>query len=198
MLIRVARLDDAPALARVIVDTGRSAHRGQVPDELLIKQPIEEAYAESERNWVRALRDIAAAANPQERIYVAEDQSGAVVGLGMGGPARDDRPEHTGEIYALYVLNGYQRHGLGRSLAQAVATHLRQLGMPALIIGCLAANAPARRFYEALGGRVIGEREFDQDGVMLPEVVYGWTDTRALVAMGDAEPAETAETDELI
>jgi len=54
--------------------------------------------------------------------------------------------------------------------------------MPALIIGCLAANAPARRFYEALGGRVIAEREFDQDGVMLPEVVYGWIDTLALVA----------------
>jgi hypothetical protein len=44
--------------------------------------------------------------------------------------------------------------------------------MPTLLIGCLAANANTRRFYEALGGHVVGERAFDEDGIMLPEVVY--------------------------
>jgi len=182
MAIRVAHMEDAPALARVIVDTGRSAHRGQMPEELLMKQSLAEAYAESEHNWARTLRDIAAGANPQERIYVAEDESRAVVGLAMGGPPRREAPDHTGEVYVLYVRESHQRRGVGRLLVQAVAAHLRRQGMPALIIGCLAANAPARRFYEALGGRVIAEREFDQDGVMLPEVVYGWIDTLALVA----------------
>ena len=69
------------------------------------------------------------------------------------------------------LLNG---QGLGRRLVQAVAAHLAQHGMTALQIGCLAANAPARGFYEAIGGRLIGERLFDEDGVMLPEVVYAW------------------------
>src|SRR5262249_31283470 len=119
MAIRVARLDDAPALARVIVDTGRAAHRGQMPEELLMKQPLEEAYAESERNWARTLREIAAAANSWERIYVAEDESGTVVGLAMGGPPRQEAAERTGEVYVLYVLESHQRHGLGRLLVQA-------------------------------------------------------------------------------
>jgi hypothetical protein len=59
--------------------------------------------------------------------------------------------------------------------------------MTAPRIGCLAAGAPARRFYEALGGRVVGEREFDEGGVMLPLVVYGRDDTRALGTIGRSE-----------
>ena len=41
-------------------------------------------------------------------------------------------------------------------------------------IGVLAANRPARHFYEAMGGSVIAEREFDEEGEMLSLVVYGW------------------------
>jgi hypothetical protein len=54
--------------------------------------------------------------------------------------------------------------------------------MIALVVGCLAANAPARRFYEALGARVVGEYEIDEYGIVLPGDTYGWADTRALLA----------------
>lgn len=179
MNIRLAQAEDADALARVIVDTGRVAHRGQMPDEALIRQPLEEAYAESARNWARTLAAIAASDAPQECIYVAEDETGAIVGLCMGGPPRQNVQAKSGEVYVLYVQESHQHRGLGRSLVRAVAAHLAQLGMTSLLIGCLAANAPARRFYEALGGRVIAERDFDQDGFMLPEVVYGWDEMSA-------------------
>ena len=56
--------------------------------------------------------------------------------------------------------------------------------MTALQIGCLAANTPARGFYEAIGGRLVSERLFDEDGVMLPEVVYEWADIQARMAKG--------------
>lgn len=179
MTVRVARAEDAPAMARVIVDTGRLAHRDHVPKELLLReQPsYEEAYAESECNWLRFLGEIADGICPRDCAYVAEDEAGAVVGLAVGGPAREPAPENTGEIRVLYVRESHQRRGFGHRLVQAVAAHLAQMGMPALRIGCLAANTPGRRFYEALGGRVIGAREFNQEGVMLPEVVYGWPDT---------------------
>jgi hypothetical protein len=59
--------------------------------------------------------------------------------------------------------------------------------MMALQIGCLAANVPARHFYEAIGGRLIGERLFDEEGVMLPEVVYEWADIEVLLSKGQPE-----------
>lgn len=171
MNIRMAQLNDAPALARVIVDTGRTAHKGQVPDEVLLQASIEEAYAESERNWTRTLCRIAEDANPRECIYVVEDEEGMVVGFAMGGPSRQDMPEQTGEVYALYVCPEHQRQGFGQRLVQTVSAHLARKGMTTLEIASLAVNAPARRFYERLGGRVIRESMFDQDGIMLPTVI---------------------------
>ena len=183
MRIRPATEADAPALARVIVDSGRAAHRGQMPDELLERVPLAEAYTESERNWLETLRAIVAEANPSEQIFVAEDAAG-VVGLAMGGPARQELLADAGEVYVLYILPEHARQGIGRQLVQRTAAHLADHGLHALQIGCLAANTSARQFYEALGGRVIAERMFDQDGTPLPEVVYGWDDMAALVDAG--------------
>lgn len=184
MRVRTATLEDAPVLARVIVDSGRAAHRGQMPDESLFKQPLEEAYAESERNWRRSIKEMADDPQPQTCLYVTEDETGAVVGLAMGGPPKEELLPNSGEVYVLYVRLEEHGRGLGRALVQAVATYLAQMGMRTLLIGCLATNTPARRFYERLGGRVVAEREFDQDGVLLPEVVYGWRDLSGLVGSG--------------
>ena len=188
MIVRAARVEDAPALARVIVDTCRSAHRDHVPEDYWQKRYGEWTYEESERNWLRSLREIARGKSPRMCIYVAENETTEVVGLAVGGPPKEKGRTNTGEIYALYVRDHYQRRGLGRRLVQAVAEHLAPLGMTALIIGCLAVNTKARRFYEALGGRVVGERTTEEHGFTLQEVIYGWSDTRTLVDTASIEP----------
>jgi hypothetical protein len=38
----------------------------------------------------------------------------------------------------------------------------------------LAANAPARRFYEHMGGGEAGSAEIDEDGEVLPATAYSW------------------------
>ena len=69
--IRPAVVDDAADLARMGVNTVRVAHRGQLPDSYLDDPPLPQAYAESERNWRRALHVIAAAPTPRERVFPA-------------------------------------------------------------------------------------------------------------------------------
>jgi ribosomal protein S18 acetylase RimI-like enzyme len=187
MFVRVARVEDAPAMARVIVDTFLSTHRGQVPDEVLAKRRQEWTYEVSERAWARALRGIAEGNSPGECAYVAEDETGGVIGLATGGPADGEVLENAGAIYALFVREGHQRRGLGRRLVQTVATQLVLAGRTSLVVGCLAANAPARRFYEALGARVVGEYEIDEYGIVLPGVTYGWADARALQVAAGSE-----------
>ena len=86
----------------------------------------------------------------------------------------------TGEVSALYVLPEHQGRGVGRRLVAAVAAHLRKHGLPALTIAVLAANAPARGFYRALGGLEVATGVTEEDGHQLPEVVYGWPDTAGL------------------
>jgi GNAT superfamily N-acetyltransferase len=97
----------------------------------------------------------------------------------MGMPA--ENMERTGEVSALYVRQNQQSRGIGRRLVQAAAMWLHEQGHTALQIGVLAANAPARKFYEAIGGAVIGEQEIDEYGFIVPGVIYGWPDIRALI-----------------
>ena len=182
MDIRVAHEADAAAMARLMVDTFLAAHRDHMPADAWARRAEEWTYAASEQSWRRTLREIAAGTLRSECIYVAIDDDGDLAGLAMGGPTEPpDRPQ-TGEVYALYVRASHQGRGLGRRLVQAVAAYLAQEGMTSLEIACLAANAPARRFYEAIGGRVVGERLLDE-GVMLPGVVYGWPDINALIML---------------
>lgn len=183
LTIRPAREADAPAMGRLMVTTYLAAHRDQMPHEVWAKRTEEWTPEVSAQGWARTLRELAADAEAPECIFVAEE-GGELLGLAMGGPAHVELLPQMGAMYLLYVWQEHQGRGLGRRLVQTVARQLAVRGMSALQIGCLAANAPARCFYEALGGRLVGERLFDQDGVMLPEVVYGWADIGSITSGG--------------
>jgi len=187
MIIRAAREADAPAMGQVMVSTYLAAHRDQMPAEAWAKRAQEWTPEVSADGWRRTLRAIATGERSQDCIYVAVEEGGELVGLAMGGPANVEELPQTGAVFALYVSRSRQGRGLGRRLVQAVAADLAQHGMNALQIGCLAANAPARRFYEGIGGRLVDERLFDDQGVMLPEVVYEWTAIEVLVTEGKPE-----------
>jgi ribosomal protein S18 acetylase RimI-like enzyme len=187
--VRAARVADAPAMARVFVDSFHTGHRGQMPDWLLETR----TYETSERGWVRTLAELSEAAAPEECVFVAEDDAVHIAGVAMCGPpkawdadekAREAQP--TGEVYALYVDPSHWRRGVGRELVRHMARFLAAHGRRRMLIGVLANNDPARRFYEAIGGRVLGQRLFDDDGVLLDEVVYVWDDGwNALCAAAD-------------
>ena len=178
MIIRLAHVEDAPAMAKVMVDTYLAAHRDQMPEEAWQKRKQEWTYAASEQGWARTITDIINGSS-QLCVYVATTEADEVVGLVVGYPTESDA--QTGEISALYVRQDHQGEGLGRRLVQAVAAHLAERGITALNIGVLAANTSARRFYEAIGGRIVSERMFDEEGFLLPEIVYGWPDIKVFL-----------------
>jgi len=177
MSIREAELRDAAAMARVSVDSYRAAHRGQIPEESLMQF----TYEESEHNWARALRELSESAEREEYIYVAENDAGNLIGAAMGGPERSNHPLYTGEIYFLYLLPSYHRRGIGRLLTISVVERLVEQGLDSLLIRVLQANAPARRFYEALGGHLVLEEQIEDRGAVLEQVAYGWTDVSVLL-----------------
>ncbi len=78
------------------------------------------------------------------------------------------------------MLEEAQGSGLGRRLVRAVAERLARAGMSSMLVWVLEAN-PACRFYEALGGVPLPERQyFERAGSRLVEVCYGWADTAPL------------------
>ena len=177
MRIREAERSDAAAMARVMVDSFRSAHRDHLPEASLTNL----SYEESERNWARALRELSETDERTEYIYVAENDAGDLIGLAMGGPERSSHPLYLGEIYVLYLLPAYYRQGIGRQLTASVVERLVEQGMDSLLIRVLKANTRARRFYEALGGQLVLEEQIENEGAVLDQVAYGWRDASALL-----------------
>jgi RimJ/RimL family protein N-acetyltransferase len=56
----------------------------------------------------------------------------------------------------------------------AAVLRLKLFGHANAMVWTLKDNARARRFYERLGGRPLGERQERIGGVDLAEVAYGW------------------------
>jgi len=140
-MVRPAALEDAEAIARVNVATWRSAYRDLLPADFLAA--LNEAnYAE---RWTRVIGE------GTSRVFVVEEPGG-IVGFASGGRERAGEHGFEGELYAIYVLDSAERRGHGRELVRAVAGALREMKLPDMIVWVLRDNAPARRFYERLGG----------------------------------------------
>jgi ribosomal protein S18 acetylase RimI-like enzyme len=124
--IRAATLHDAEPIARVHIESWRTTYKGIVPDDFLA--PL--SYAQREQFWYQMLTD------PGSRtvVYIAEGESGQVVGFASGGPERRGDPVYTGELYAIYLLAPHQGHGIGRQLAITLVIRLMQDGLTALLV----------------------------------------------------------------
>lgn len=117
-------------------------------------------------------------ANDRDFVYVAEDEDGQIVGLASGGTSQSGDPNYPGELYAIYVLQEAQGKGVGRNLFDEVVKRLARSGIHSMILWVFRDNQPSRRFYEAMGGELLYEKEFELAGTKLTEVAYGWKDTR--------------------
>jgi ribosomal protein S18 acetylase RimI-like enzyme len=176
---RLARVDDAYAIAHVHVESWQTTYPGLVPDQFLVGMRVDE-YAE---RWRRMLSGRSA-----DRATFVVEEEGRIVGFASGGREREDGARR-GELYAIYLLREAQRRGYGRALIQAVARALRERGLSSLIVWVLRDNFPARAFYEHLGGTYVGERPLDFGaGFTLIEVGYVWADTRQLIDIDEAGP----------
>lgn len=169
--IRKAAVEDAAAIARVHVRTWQSTYRGLLSDEFLDGLSIERR----EQSW----RETLAENEPLELTLVAEE-GGEVVGFANCGPEKNGDSLYRGEVYTIYVLQTAQRKGTGTELIRAAARELMARGLSSLLIWVFAEN-PFRPFYEALGGRLVGEQPVEIGEQTLTEVAYGWADTAALM-----------------
>lgn len=172
--VRQATIADAAALARVHVDTWRSTYRGIVPDDYL-------ASLSYERRTARWTEQIQATLAGKFEIIVAENDDRQIVGFVNGGPNRDDDPVYKGELYAIYILQAYQGRGIGKILVPPLAKSLLAMGFDNMLLWVFTENAPARRFYESIGGQFVRTHRFEISGVSIEEVAYGWPDIRSLL-----------------
>ena len=170
--IREARSDDSAGLATVQVDSYRAAYASLLPQDYLAHF----SYEEQEQDW----RDWVSS-HPRDVLYVAENDSGEIVGYALGRPGSSDITPYDSELVALHVRHLHQRQGIGRQLVTTLARRLMQQGCSSLMLWVAEKNS-SRLFYERLGGVLIGERtvQLGEGDIRLAEVAYGWPNIGSL------------------
>ena len=171
--IRAAIPEDATSMARVHVDSWRSTYAGIVSAEYLSSL--------SYRNREAAWKQLLTSDRPGTSYFVAETGGDDIVGFGSGGPEREGDRIYRGELYAIYILEEYQRMGLGCRLFSSVTQRLLTDGFSSMLLWVLEDNHPACRFYESLGGERVGRKTIAIGGADLVEVSYGWREVTDLV-----------------
>ncbi|WP_199880652.1 GNAT family N-acetyltransferase [Bacillus massiliglaciei] len=165
MQIRKASFSDISSLAEVHIRSWQTTYKGIIPDRYLSAMNKKNR----EKSWERNLNTL------HNITYVAETDEKQLVGFASGGPEQSHTLSYQGEIYAVYLLQNYQRRGIGKKLLTPLVQDFISKGFKDLIIWALEDN-PSCLFYEKLGGSPIEHKTMTIAGKTLAAVGYVWKD----------------------
>lgn len=178
MKVRKAEISDALGIAKVHVDTWRSAYTGKISDEYL--ESLD--FKSRELQWKERLENQKA----KQFFYVTEDELIGIIGFAVGGleqfePNLADpmTSKYEGELLAIYVLEDYQRKGIGTHLVLKVIKNLLDHGINSMLVWVLK-KSKYRTFYEKLGGKYLTESFKEIGGDKYKLISYGWEDIKQI------------------
>ncbi len=168
--VRQARIQDAPEISRIEVETWRETYPGMVADDVLIGMSAQRKSA----LWAWEL------GRAPENILVWDDGLGGLLGFGHCGRQRDPSLPYDGEVTMLYVHPDAQGNGIGRGLIAALFARLSEIGCRSALIWVVRVN-PSRFFYERLGGRLVLQRTVPVGRGSVETLGYAWDDLQAMI-----------------
>ncbi|NJK45103.1 MAG: GNAT family N-acetyltransferase [Pleurocapsa sp. SU_196_0] len=143
MNIRRATLEDAPALARVHVQSWLETYAGLLPQGVLDSITVESREQQWEQTFARA-----------NDVLIVE-LGDTVVGFASVGQPRDEGVDV--ELFTLYLLKAHQGKGWGRALWDAALEAARSRSAKTLGLWVLESN-PTRVFTNTKAGRSVNAR----------------------------------------
>ena len=79
------------------------------------------------------------------------------------------------EIKRIYLLHRFQGAGMGRRLMEQARSHALAVNLRRLVLGVYVHNREAIHFYEKLGYRAIGQRQFQIGEKLCEDLIMGLT-----------------------
>lgn len=143
MIIRSADIDDAHAIAAILVRSWQHTYTDILPKDGLENLSIDQ----HSQQWAGWLQD---ESRPVQTL-VAEDGD-KVVGFVSWGPSSDDDADPDSMmLYSIYVLPDSKSKGIGSALLEATEVDMIASGATLGTLHVLEENAPTRKFYERHG-----------------------------------------------
>lgn len=172
---RLARGSDVQAIAALHADSWRRSYRGMLSDEYLDN----DLFADRAAVWQQRFHD---AAGQLVTLTIMAELKGQI--LGFAHSVVDEDPEWGTLLDNLHVRHDTKRFGVGTRLMAETAAWLEKRDDTAgLYLWVLEGNVPARQFYDALGGRVVGRGVSHQGGANAPSLRYWWPQLGSLSSL---------------
>ena len=159
-IIRKMTKEDCYDVTHVITIAWNETYKGIVPDDIL-----DNMYLNEEERTQKAYDRF----NEKDNHKFVLEVDNKVVGYMNVGITDDVDYPNCGEIYAIYIINGYKGFGYGKEMINVGIKELKDMNCDKMIIGCLVGN-PTNEFYKHIGGKLIKQRIFEK--LKLPENVY--------------------------
>jgi L-amino acid N-acyltransferase YncA len=147
--VRAARAGDVPEIARIQVDTWRTAYKRFLPESVLAALDVETAA----QAWGAA---VAEPPSPAHHVLVATEGSSTVGFAAVGPSGEEDARPGEAAVAALLVEPRWGRRGHGSRLLAAAVDHLREDGVSRLVAWVPDGDRASAAFYESAG--------WEQDG----------------------------------
>jgi L-amino acid N-acyltransferase YncA len=156
--VRAARPGDVPEIARIQVDTWRTAYQRFLPASVLAALDVGEA----EQAWAAA---VAEPPSPAHHVLVATEGAYTVGFVAVGPSEEEDAQPGEAAVAALLVEPRWGRRGHGSRLLAAAVDILRQDGVTRLVAWIPDGDRASAGFYESAGWEPDGKtRVLEADG----------------------------------
>ena len=161
--VRKGNIEDLEEIILINKKTCKTTYNGIIDKEFLDNVSIEVTPEELKCKTEQIL-------NGNARYYVAIDNN-KIVGMLKLIKVDTNNSGKIPEIQALYVLQEYQKKGIGSKLVNEAKKTLKDEKFSKMQIGCIDGN-PSNEFYKKIGGKFIGQRKFKLAGIDYNENVY--------------------------
>ena len=170
MHIRKAILEDAPAIAKVHVDSWRTTYKGIIPQSFLDKLD----YDKRTELWINNI------SNPINEVFVALNDDEQVVGFATGSKREKNKEADAADLTSIYLLEQWQGFGLGKLLLKAVMEDFHVKGFTKAFVEVLALNK-TRAFYQYHGADYVKTEKLFIAGEILDEEIYVWNNIETVL-----------------
>jgi len=161
--IRIAKEDELEEIIRVNRLSWKTTYKGIIEQKFLDDLPLTMSKEK--------LTEIKTEIKNNKRKYIVALYNKKIIGMLLYLGANYEENNNVARIQAIYILEEYQKQGIGKKMFDFAKEKMRKEKYTEIIIGCIEKN-PSNEFYKKLGGEFVGKESIKINGKDYKENIY--------------------------
>ena len=165
--LRKMKPSDAAGVAEIQIQCWRKAYAGIIPDKYLAAMDVG-TKSKTLENGLTLNADVI-------RLVALEKNNLLGFIAGLENRSASFYPDVTSEAWSIYVHPDHWKKGIGKVLIQGFMEEMKKMNKKSMLVWALEENMIGRGFYEAMGGKLLGQKQtVTYGGKHVVEVAYSF------------------------